>query len=208
MDADIIFDEIKETIKNDVLACFESQRFQSNYQHQVEQILKGSKNPKQERAEPTLDVLAEANAKKERERAQYLESLNAERLAMKVEELQKLIAWKNQTYFRELEYHRQNAYRYQKQMLEHSQMGEEQLSIKFFDEEDDSLFVLKKPEDQKTSIKMFIEGEDVEISPKEELYREQEQLLLSKGVRENIVQRMNERLDQMRVKYALTLNEN
>jgi hypothetical protein len=55
--------------------------------------------------------------------------------------------------------------------------------------------VLKKPEDQKTSIKMFIEGEDVEISPKEELYREQEQLLLSKGVRENIVQRMNERLD-------------
>ena len=55
---------------------------------------------------------------------------------------------------------------------------------------------------------MFIEGQDVEISPKEDLPDEKEQLLLSKGIRESIVDRMNERLDQMRVKYTLTLNEN
>ena len=57
-------------------------------------------------------------------------------------------------------------------------------------------------------MKMFIEGQDVEISPKENLPDEKDQLLLSKGVRESIVDRMNERLDQMRVKYSLTLNEN
>jgi len=42
---------------------------------------------------------------------------------------------------------------------------------------------------------MFIEGDDVEISPKEELPDVKEPVLLSKGVRESIVHRMNERLD-------------
>jgi hypothetical protein len=55
--------------------------------------------------------------------------------------------------------------------------------------------VLKKPEQQQPSINMFIEGEDVEISPKEELPDGPGQLLLSKSVRESIVHRMNERLD-------------
>jgi hypothetical protein len=55
--------------------------------------------------------------------------------------------------------------------------------------------VLKKSEEQKPSIKMFIEGQDVEISPKEELPDQREPALLSKGMRESIVDRMNERLD-------------
>ena len=49
--------------------------------------MKGTNNSKHKRVEQTLDVLKEASTKRERERKLYLESLNAEKLAMKVEEL-------------------------------------------------------------------------------------------------------------------------
>ena len=33
LDADIVHDEITESLKSDMLYCFESQRFQANYKH-------------------------------------------------------------------------------------------------------------------------------------------------------------------------------
>ena len=53
--------------------------------------------------------------------------------------------------------------------------------------------MLKKAEEHKCSHKQFVDGQDFEISPKKN--EAVEEVLLSKKVKDNIIQNMNDRLD-------------